>query len=78
MKLYRMSITYSKQPWYNTNIYKLVEIHNDQRIRQFGINCTWEDIHTGRKYDTWDKVMKELTQDGCRDIKLGLMIDENI
>lgn len=75
MKLYRIHEKYISQPWYNKDsIFKLIEIFHNRRIRQFGIDCLWENIETGTRVNNWDSVMVELNIQEARDVKLKMII----
>ncbi len=75
MKLYRMKDKYSKQTWYDEDsVFKLIEIFHNRKIRQFGVDCLWENIHTGVNINIWDQVMTELDIQECRDIKLKMIL----
>lgn len=44
MILYRMKMSYSRQPWFNKEIYTLVDI--DDNITPFGKEATWKNLVT--------------------------------
>lgn len=75
MKLYKMKDEFISQSWYDKeSVYKLIKIFYEKRIRQFGVDCLWENIETGIRFNHWDAVMTEIDIQESRDIKLKMII----
>ena len=75
-KLYRMDERWIHQPWFDQNsVFKLVKI-TENRIRQFGVDCIWENIITGYKSNYCDNIMRQLTNQELREFKLTLIIQD--
>jgi hypothetical protein len=72
--LYKINEKWIHQPWYDSNsVFKLVEITKN-RIRQFGVDCIWENVETGFRVNHWDNTMRELTKEESREFKLNLIV----
>ena len=59
MILYRMKMTYSTQPWFDKQIYILVDIDDD--ITPFGKDATWRNILTREKRNLFFDIMEPIS-----------------
>ena len=55
MILYRMKMSYSTQPWFDKEIYTLVDI--DDHITPFGKDATWRNLLTREKINVFFDIM---------------------
>ena len=74
--LYKMKYEFSNQSWFDDiGIYKLVTIHKDRFMPNFGTDCSWENVITGELSNNWNRVMRPLTNLEIRDFNLSLILN---
>ena len=59
MILYRMKLSCSNQPWFDKEIYTLVDI--DDNITPFGKVATWRNLLTREKRDLFFDIMEPIS-----------------
>lgn len=59
MILYRMKMSYSTQPWFDKEIYTLVDI--DDHITPFGKDATWRNLLTREKRNLFFDIMEPIS-----------------
>ena len=59
MILYRMKLSCSTQPWFDKEIYTLVDI--DDNITPFGKVATWRNLLTREKRDLFFDIMEPIS-----------------
>lgn len=59
MILYRMKMSFSTQPWFDKQIYTLVDI--DNHITPFGKDATWRNLLTREKRNLFFNIMEPIS-----------------
>jgi len=74
-KLYRMHEKWIHQSWYDSNsVFQLVKI-TENRMQHFGVDCMWKNVETGLILNQWDRTMRELTKEECREFNLSIVLN---
>jgi len=44
-------------------------------MQHFGVDCMWKNVETGLILNQWDRTMRELTKEECREFNLSIVLN---